>query len=106
MSIRQRPPRAALAVLLLLSLSAASARAAEDDAPPAAASQPAPSPMTPPDVAVKQIKAPPGFTVSLFAAEPRVRNPSAFFIDELGRFYVVEANRRRNQVLDIRKLPA
>src|SRR4051812_14178489 len=66
----------------------------------------APVEMATPDVALKQIKAAPGFTVSLFAAEPRVRNPSAFHIDERGRFYVVEANRRRNQVLDIRNLAA
>src|SRR5689334_10641049 len=61
-----------------------------------------------PEPAVEQagIKAPVGFKVELFAAEPRVQNPSAFTIDNRGRFFVVEANRRKNGVLDLRNLPA
>src|SRR4051794_36886247 len=89
---RQQTARSAF--LLLIVIGSVAAPAADP-----------PVEMPTPDVALKQIKAAPGFTVSLFAAEPRVRNPSAFHIDERGRFYVVEANRRRNQVLDIRNLP-
>src|SRR3954468_1236065 len=89
---RQQTARSAF--LLLIVIGSVAAPAADP-----------PVEMPPPDVALKQIKPAPGFTVSLFAAEPRVRNPSAFHIDERGRFYVVEANRRRNQVLDIRNLP-
>src|SRR4051812_39135257 len=39
---------------------------------------------------VKQFKVPPGWEVTVFAAEPDVINPIAFSIDERGRVWVVE----------------
>src|SRR4051812_16344141 len=56
--------------------------------------------------AMRQFSLPRGWKVDLFAAEPRVANPVCFSIDNLGRVYVVETFRRRNAVLDIRKLPS
>src|SRR3954469_22066791 len=53
---------------------------------------------------LSQIRVPPGFKGEVFPAEPRVQNPSAIHIDEKGRFYVVEANRRKNGTLDMRNL--
>ena len=52
--------------------------------------------------ALPQFKVPPGFKVELFAAEPRLANPVAFYIDEQNRFYVVETFRRKKDVIDIR----
>ncbi|HEX8915859.1 MAG TPA: PVC-type heme-binding CxxCH protein [Humisphaera sp.] len=56
--------------------------------------------------AMRQFSLPGGWKVDLFAAEPRLANPVCFSIDNLGRVYVVETFRRRNAVLDIRKLPS
>jgi len=44
----------------------------------------------PPDEVVASAKLPPGFKLSVFAAEPDVQNPIAFTIDERGRLWVVE----------------
>jgi quinoprotein glucose dehydrogenase len=44
----------------------------------------------------------PGLKVDLFASEPDVRNPVALSIDERGRVFVVESDRRRSSVFDIR----
>ncbi len=87
----------ALAAVVTLMLSSLVARAAEGDGAKSAGN-------VDPEAAIAQFTVPPGFAVSLFAAEPRVSNPSAFAIDERGRFYVVEANRRRKEVLDVRNL--
>ena len=57
-----------------------------------------------PQTEAGQIRVPAGFKAEVFAAEPQVQNPSAFHIDERGRFFVVEANRRKNGVLDMRQL--
>lgn len=54
------------------------------------------------DLAVRTLRPAPGLQVALFAAEPQLRNPSSFTIDEKGGFYVVETHRRRTSVLDIR----
>lgn len=43
-----------------------------------------------PDEALKSIELPPGFQVSLFAAEPDVQQPIAFCTDERGRLWVAE----------------
>lgn len=43
-----------------------------------------------PQESLKRMKAPPGFEVTLFAAEPDIINPIAFSIDERGRLWVVE----------------
>jgi putative membrane-bound dehydrogenase-like protein len=47
------------------------------------------SPMSPDDV-VKTAKLPPGFRLSVFAAEPDVQNPIAITTDERGRIWAVE----------------
>ncbi len=39
---------------------------------------------------VKRFKVPPGWEVTVFAAEPDVINPIAFSVDERGRLWVVE----------------
>jgi quinoprotein glucose dehydrogenase len=54
------------------------------------------------ELAVRALRPAPGLQVTLFAAEPQLRNPSSFTIDEKGGFYVVETHRRRTSVLDIR----
>ena len=56
--------------------------------------------------AMKSFKLPAGWNVDLFAANPQVANPVCLSVDDLGRVYVVETFRRRNAVLDIRKLPS
>ena len=40
--------------------------------------------------AVKAITLPPGFKATLFAAEPDVKQPIAFTIDDRGRLWVAE----------------
>lgn len=54
---------------------------------------------------MKQFALPDGWKVDLFAAEPSLANPVCLSIDDQGKVYVVETFRRRNAVLDIRKLP-
>jgi quinoprotein glucose dehydrogenase len=54
------------------------------------------------ELALRKLRPVPGHRVSLFAAEPQLRNPVAFAQDERGRWFVVETNRRRSSVLDIR----
>jgi putative membrane-bound dehydrogenase-like protein len=44
----------------------------------------------PPNKAVEHLKLPDGFRATLFAAEPDVRQPIAFAIDDRGRLWVVE----------------
>ena len=56
----------------------------------------------PPEVAIRKFTVAPGLKVDLFAAEPDVRNPVALSIDERGRVFVVESDRRRSSVFDIR----
>lgn len=45
----------------------------------------------PPDEVVRTAKLPPGFQLSVFAAEPDVRNPIAMTFDERGRLWVAES---------------
>jgi quinoprotein glucose dehydrogenase len=89
---------AAIASFIGMLLSARPLRADEDDP-----NKSKDTTFETPKTEMMQMQPAPGFKVELFAAEPMVRNPSAFTIDEKGRFYVCEANRRRNAVLDIRK---
>src|SRR5262249_25548845 len=44
----------------------------------------------PPDQAARRMTVPPGFTVSLVAAEPVVRQPVAIDFDERGRLWVMQ----------------
>src|SRR5215510_7234911 len=54
------------------------------------------------ELAVRNLRPAAGLQVTLFAAEPQLRNPTNFTIDEKGRFFVIETHRRRTSVLDIR----
>lgn len=54
--------------------------------------------------AISRVKVPEGFKVELFAAEPRLANPVAFYIDEQNRFYVVETFRRKVAVIEVRNV--
>lgn len=49
---------------------------------------------------------PPGFTLSLWAREPMLRDPVAISVDDLGRVYVVETARRSTVDIDIRSHPS
>src|SRR6516162_2250306 len=77
-----RLPREALIALALLGLVAP----ARGEDPPSTTT-PAP---VPPAQAPGRMTVPPGFKVSLFAAEPDVVQPIAFTIDPRGRLWVVE----------------
>lgn len=52
--------------------------------------------------AIRGMKAPEGFKLELFAAEPHLANPVAFSFDRQGRLYVVETFRLHAGVTDIR----
>jgi quinoprotein glucose dehydrogenase len=52
--------------------------------------------------AIKRIKVQEGYEVSLFAAEPMLANPVAFYVDYKGRFYVAETFRHHAGVSDMR----
>jgi len=54
--------------------------------------------------AIRKFRAAPGMKIDLFAAEPMLANVVSFAFDEHGRCYVVESNRRRSSVFDIRGL--
>lgn len=56
----------------------------------------------PPEVALRKFSVAPGLKVDTFAAEPDVRNPVAISVDAHGRVFVVESDRRRSSVFDIR----
>jgi quinoprotein glucose dehydrogenase len=56
-----------------------------------------------PEMAMKQFKVPPGFTLDCWAQEPQLKNPVAFCFDEKGRVYVSETFRYRTSVYDIRE---
>lgn len=56
--------------------------------------------------AMRTFRAAPGLSVGLYAAEPLVKNIVSLTFDEQGRCYVVQSNRRRTSVFDIRNLPA
>jgi len=53
--------------------------------------------------ALKKFSVAPGLRVDLWAAEPLLENPVAFAFDDKGRAFIVETNRRRTSVPDIRK---
>ena len=63
--------------------------AAEVESAPKPATAPSNAPV-PPSEAANRITVPPGFRVTLFAAEPDVVQPIAFTIDHRGRLWVVE----------------
>jgi quinoprotein glucose dehydrogenase len=52
--------------------------------------------------AIARFRAPQGLKVELFAAEPLLANPVAFWIDERNRFYVAETFRHGRGVTDTR----
>ena len=52
---------------------------------------------------IQTFKIPDNFTVDVFAAEPLVANPVAFFVDYHGNFYVCESFRQNRGVTDNRQ---
>src|SRR5947207_1939765 len=77
---------ALLAVLCLLPLNPASAQKnfGFDNRKPSG------QPYLSPEESIKRFKLPPGWEITVFAAEPDIINPVAFTIDERGRLWVVE----------------
>ncbi len=75
---------------LLIALAAATPSAADDFPIPPNTEKEQSAPM-PPDEVVRTAKLPPGFKLSVFAAEPDVRNPIAMTFDERGRLWVAES---------------
>lgn len=55
--------------------------------------------------ALRQITVPEGIKVEVFASEPDLENPVSLDVHDNGDVYVVESNRRRSSVYDIRKHP-
>src|SRR4051812_17352328 len=53
--------------------------------------------------ALQRMKAPAGFEIKLWAAEPMLAKPVAIAFDERGRLFVAETHRYRSSVLDIRE---
>lgn len=72
------------------------------DQAPGAGAQKANSLVDTPEAAVRKFRVAPGLKADVFATEPDVRNPVAFSIDERGRVFVAESDRRRSSVFDIR----
>ena len=79
---------------------------------PASAQAPAAKPAYHPDVkpasdegekAITRFRVPQGLKVELFAAEPLLANPVAFWPDDQGRFYVAETFRHGQGVTDTRR---
>jgi putative membrane-bound dehydrogenase-like protein len=64
---------------------------AHDD-PPAKNTQPESIPFTTPEQALADWKLPPGFSATLFAAEPQVTQPISMSFDERGRLWVAECD--------------
>ena len=60
------------------------------DNPPLQNTQPLTLPLIPPEKAVEMIRLPEGFSASLFAAEPEIRQPIAITTDGRGRIWVAE----------------
>ncbi|MBX3179602.1 MAG: HEAT repeat domain-containing protein [Candidatus Hydrogenedentes bacterium] len=52
--------------------------------------------------AIAAFTAAPGFEIELFAAEPQLANPVAFYVDYQGNFYVAETYRHHKGVGDMR----
>ena len=52
--------------------------------------------------AIQTFTAPEGFVFELFAAEPQLANPVAFYVDHQGNFYVAETYRHHKGVGDMR----
>ena len=84
-------PRSRTRIFALLCASwVGAAIAPADDFPPPRDTEPAPGPAMPAEQAAKAFQVPEGFRVSLFAAEPDVRNPIAMTWDARGRLWVAE----------------
>ena len=74
----------------LLFLLALSTRILAADFPAPFNTEPATGAPMPPDQAAASVRTPPGFHVSMFAAEPDVQQPIAIATDARGRLWVVE----------------
>ncbi len=75
---------------IALALSLAAGAPAADDFPAPRDTEPDKSPTMPADRAAAGFRVPEGFRVSVFAAEPDVRNPIAMAWDARGRLWVAE----------------
>ncbi len=75
---------ASLAALVFASVAAA------DDFPPVIDTETDKTPVMPADQAASAFRVPEGFKVTVFAAEPDVRNPIAMAWDAKGRLWVAE----------------
>lgn len=94
-----RPFTAALVTLLL----AAAARAQVENTGPTGYTPTVAEASEDGERAIARIIKPAGFEIQLFAAEPMLANPVAFYIDHLGRFYVAETFRHHAGVTDMRE---
>ena len=83
-------PRCELAVLAVAVILVAFPRARCDDFPEAYNTQAITERLLSPQEALAAISVPAGFDVTLYAAEPDVRQPIALATDERGRLWVVE----------------
>jgi len=78
------------ALLVLVALAQAGDRKGETQAPPPATLNIPPSPVVPPEEALKTFKVAAGFRLELVAAEPLVHEPVAMSFDADGRLWVAE----------------
>src|SRR6185503_17788925 len=83
--------RRLVACVVLLGITCVWLEAADSPTKPKTASTPLP---------------PKGFTLSLWAREPMLKNPVALSFDDVGRLYVVETARRSTVDIDIRAHPS
>ncbi len=83
--------RKTLTIILTLAI-LAGGHLAQGEPPAAKDTQKETIPFTTPAEALKRIVPPPGFRVSLFAAEPNVRQPISLTTDARGRLWVAENN--------------
>ncbi|MDR3622322.1 MAG: HEAT repeat domain-containing protein [Paludisphaera borealis] len=102
-------PRSRLASAVAFSLAFAAALSFFSS--PASAQAPAAKPPYEPEIkpasdegkkAIARFRVPAGLKVELFAAEPLLANPVAFWADDRGRFYVAETFRHSDGVTDTR----
>jgi len=83
--------RKVLSALLLVVVFAGVGRAADEFPIPKNTEKDIKSQPMPATDVVRTVKLPPGFSLSLFAAEPEVHNPIALTTDERGRLWVAES---------------
>jgi quinoprotein glucose dehydrogenase len=108
-----RPPVASLIVALVIPVSLLFAADDDDEVPAGKAALKGIGSRKPtidlvaasdePVRAIQRMKAPTGFEIKVWAAEPMLAKPVAIAFDERGRLFVAETHRYRSSVLDIRE---